>query len=75
MFFFQTEVCDETFTKTCSISFLQETSPVVVQVCYNKAGKICDEDKTTEIKPELKQVRSDDSSTCVDVFETGQCWL
>ena len=68
-------MCDETFTKTCSISFLQETSYVNALVCYNKAGKVCDEDKTVELEAAAKDVNADDSSTCVDVFETGETLL
>ena len=69
LFSLQTEVCDETFTKECSISFVQETSQTIALVCYNKAGKVCDEENTTELKP---LNREDPVSTCVDVFDTGK---
>ena len=68
--YLQTEVCDETFTKECSISFIHETSNMNVVVCYNKAGKICDDEKTSELSPATRQ--AEDESTCVDVFDTGQ---
>ncbi len=41
-------------------------------VCYNKAGKICDEEKTEELDPSAKEAYVDEYSTCVDVFDTGK---
>jgi hypothetical protein len=79
---FQTEICDETYTKNCAITFLQESSNVNVVVCYNKAGKICNDEKTREAKnfktsseeaeaDESNKESDDETITCVEVFETG----
>ena len=79
---FQTEICDETYTKNCAITFLQESSNVNVVVCYNKAGKICNDEKTREAKifktsseevlaDESNKESDDETTTCVEVFETG----
>ena len=46
---FQTEVCDETYTKSCSISFHQDNSLINVTICTNTAAKTCD--KVTILYP------------------------
>jgi hypothetical protein len=53
-----------------------------VVVCYNKAGKICNDEKTREAKifktsseeaeaDESNKESDDETITCVEVFETG----
>jgi len=50
---------------------MQETSPVNVQVCHNKAGKICDDDLKRNGERSGRQL---DPSTCVEVYETSNAF-
>jgi hypothetical protein len=68
----QNEVCDDTYSKNCHISFLEESEDVDVSVCYTEATRVC-QDEDLE-KRKRSPTNSEDfrvSEVCMDVYETG----
>jgi hypothetical protein len=69
---FQTEVCDDTYTKNCHISFLEETTPVDVGVCYTEASRVCDKEDLQKRKRSMGDFEFEVKETCMEVLETGK---
>ena len=65
-------MCDDTYSKNCQISFLEETENVNVTVCYTEANRVCRAEDFSKRKRSL--VLTDDfkiHDVCIDVYETG----
>ena len=66
-------MCDDTYSKNCHISFLEESADVDVSVCYTEATRVCqagDLQKRKRSMPNDEEFRV--SEFCMDVYETGQ---
>jgi hypothetical protein len=68
---FQTEVCDETYTKNCQITFLEDISPIQVGVCYTEAKRVCDQGDFQKKRRSLRESQFEVASTCIDGVESG----
>ena len=65
-------MCDDTYTKNCHISFVEETSEVNVGVCYTEASRVCTDSDITKRQRSMGDFRFEVRNTCIEAFETGE---
>ena len=68
---FKVEVCDDTYTKNCHISFVEETSDADVHVCYTEAVRKCDKEDIKKRQRSMGDVEFEVRETCIAVYDTG----
>jgi len=60
------------FVRPHSISFLEETTPVDVGVCYTEASRVCDKEDLQKRKRSMGDFEFEVKETCMEVLETGK---
>ena len=64
-------MCDDTYTKNCHISFVEETSDADVHVCYTEAVRKCDKEDIKKRQRSMGDVEFEVRETCIAVYDTG----